>query len=464
MSLISDKPARLSESTLRGVGSLPAPKYDRTGPATIVHIGMGAFARAHLGVYADDLLRVGRPALIRAVSLRSRRAEEQLSPQDCLYTVAEREPASEPELRVIGSFTSVATGSAAALEALTAPTTGLVTLTITEKGYDLDLEDAARPHHSHSAPGVLAHVLAHWQASGRTPPIIASLDNLSGNGSLLHSRVSEIASHIDAALPEWIAEHVSFPDSVIDRMVPATTEQDLYEVSTQLGLIDLGAVTTERHRSWVMTAEVGLEPLAEAGVQLVEDIGPFEQRKLWLLNGPHSALAHCGLLVGSATIAAAAADPMVSTFARGLIDDVLQVTRFPAELEPSAFAMDALRRFGNPSLSHTCMQVAADGSRKLPQRFGTIVTLRRDAGLDTERFATVVALWIAAAGGIEVPGSAIPLVDDPEATRIRSAGRDLREVIHAALDGRFDVRFASDVEEALRRLVREGASVLKERP
>ena len=436
MSPLSQKPARLSESTLTTVPSRPEPNYHRSGPATIAHIGLGAFARAHLGVYADDLLRLGQPALIRTVSLHSHRAEEQLAPQDCLYTVTEREPRSEPQLRVIGSIISVATGRAAALDAVTAPDIGLVTLTITEKGYDLEPEDTARPHQSRSAPGVLALALAHWQASGRTPPIIASLDNLSGNGTLLRSRVTEIAGHMDPALSEWITEHVSFPNSVVDRMVPASTEQDLYEVSTRLGLVDLGAVTTERHRSWVMTADARLQRLEEVGVQLVDDIGPFERRKLWLLNGPHSALAHCGLLVGCTTIAAATANPAVSTFVRKLIDDVLQVTELPTEVGPRAFAMEALRRFGNPGLGHTCTQVAADGSRKLPQRFGPIVVLRTDAGLGSERFATVVALWIAAVGGIEVPGSVLPLIDDPEQAQIRAAGgRDLREVTHAALDG-----------------------------
>jgi fructuronate reductase len=465
MSPISEKPARLSESTVTSVRSLPVPTYDRTGPATIAHLGMGAFARAHLGVYADDLLRIGRPALIRAVSLHSHRAEEQLAPQDGLYTVTEREPGSEPQLRVIGSIASVATGTQAALEAVTAPEIRLVTLTITEKGYDVDPDDAARPHQSRSVPGVLALALAHWQASGRTPPIIASLDNLSDNGSLLRARVTEIAGHIDPLLPEWITKHVSFPNSVVDRMVPATTEQDLYDVSTRLGLVDLGAVMTEQHRSWVMTSDEGLNPLGEVGVQLVDDIGPFEQRKLWLLNGPHSALAYCGLLVGCATIAAAATHTTVSTFVRKLIDDVLQVAQLPAEVEPTTFALVALRRFENPSLSHTCAQVAADGSRKLPQRFGPIITIRGDAGLDNQRFATVVALWIAAAGGIDIPGIALPLIDDPEATRIRAAGaRDPRQVAHVAVEGRFDPRFAADVERALSRLLEVGASIFEVRP
>ena len=210
--------------------------------------------------------------------------------------------------------------------------------------------------------------------------MIASLDNVMSNGVLLRARVTEIAERLSPSLPGWIAEEVHFPSSVVDRMVPATTTQDVERISGQLGLVDLGAVTSERYRSWVMTEEEALLPFSEVGVDIVEDIVPFEQRKLWLLNGPHSALAYCGILTGCTTIAEASRHPIVSVFVRRLVDDVLEVAELPTSLQPKAFAAEALARFENPSLGHTCAKVGDDGSRKLPQRFGSIVTTRGRAG------------------------------------------------------------------------------------
>ena len=241
-------------------------------------------------------------------------------------------------------------------------------------------------------------------------------------------------------------------------MVPATTERDIEQISQQLGLVDLGAVTTERHRSWVMTDDESLLPLAEVGVELVDDIAPFERRKLWLLNGPHSALAYCGLLAGCTTIAEATRHPIVSAFVRRLVDDVLEVAELPASLQPRAFAAEALARFGNPSLGHTCAQVGADGSRKLPQRFGSIVAARERAGLETTRFATVVAIWIAAASGLPLGGGKAAIVEDPASVRLRSvaATSDLRQLAHLALDDWFAAEFVSAVVDTLARLLQEG--------
>jgi fructuronate reductase len=423
---------------------------------------VGAFARAHLGVYADELLRIGGPGLIRGVSLRSHLAEEQLAPQDCLYTVTEREPGCEPRLQVVGSFGSVATGAAEAFAAMSAPTTTLVTLTVTEKGYDVPAEDLERPDRPVSVPGLLALALARRRDTGATPPVVASLDNLADNGGLLRHRVIEVASRLGPDLAEWIAERVSFPSSVVDRMVPTPTERDVGDVVARLGLVDLAAVATEQHRSWVMTADELLGNWAEVGVELVDDVVPYEQRKLWLLNGPHSALAYGGLLAGCPTIAAAAHHDTVSRFARRLADDVLEVSLVAAALQPAAFAAEAFGRFRNPSLGHSCAQVAADGSRKLPQRFLRVVTARERAGLDTTRFAIVAAIWVAAAAGLVVDGSGLPAIEDPEAPRLRTADRsDLRHLARVALRDGFDEPFLATVAGALGRLVREGAGVLE---
>jgi len=454
--------ARLSAATLgRALAEVPA--FDRSPPPVIAHIGVGAFMRAHLGVYADDLCRLGHPVLIRGVSLHSPRAEEQLAPQDCLYTVTERDPERAAPLRVIGSLTSVKTGFPAALEALSAPQTRLVTLTITEKGYDAVSADLERPDGPATAAGVIALALAERRNEGLGAPVVASLDNVLENGSLLRRRVTQLASRLDPALAAWIAEEVAFPCSVVDRMVPTTTEPDLADVSIRLGLVDRGAVVTEHHRSWIMTSTPGLPPLDEVGVQLVDDIAPYEQRKLWLLNGPHSALAYCGLLAGCATIAAAAEDAVVAAFVRRLVDDVLEVARLPASVQPEAFALDALRRFRNPNLGHTCAKVAADGSRKLPERFASVVASRLAMHLDVTRFATVVALWIAALAGLRITGASLPPVEDPAAGLGPAAsGRDLRRLAHEALHGAFDERFEQTVAVALDALMAQGMRTIEE--
>jgi fructuronate reductase len=436
------------------------PTYDREPGTGLTHIGVGAFVRAHLGTYMDDLLTEGQPgALWRGVSLRSPRAEEQLAPQDCYYSVTEREPGSEPVLRVIGSLVSVGTGPAAAIEALTVPTTRLVTVTITEKGYDMLEGDPAGRDDVESAPGLLALALARWRDSDAAPPVIVPLDNVADNGGLLRTRVTDVAARLEPRLADWIDATVRFSSSVVDRMVPATTSADLDGVSDRLGLVDQAAVVTEHHRSWVVEGDEHLAPLERVGVQLVSDVTPFEQRKLWLLNAPHSALAYCGLLFGCSTIADAAANVISWRFAGRLVDDLIEGAGLPAALAPDAFASEALRRFRNPYLAHACTQVAADGSRKLPQRFGPVVNARKRRGLHNDRTAMVLALWVAAVGRVDVPGGALPAVADPEAARLEAAaGRDLRELAHVALSGRFHEDFVADVAHALEGLVHGGAA------
>lgn len=429
--------------------------YDRSAPPSIAHLGVGAFARAHLAVYADDLLRAGEPALIRGVSLRSRSAEDQLGPQDGLFAVDEREPGRAPELRVVGSLASVGTGVDAAIAAIAAPTTTLVTLTVTEKGYELDPLDGDGPR---SAPAVLAHGLDRRRGDG-PPPVIASLDNVMDNGTLLRQRVIEAAEGFDAGLARWITEHVAFPCSVVDRMVPATTPADLDDIARRLGVRDEAAVVAEHHRSWFITETDGLPPLADAGVAVVGDIEPYQWRKLWLLNGPHSTLAYAGLLAGCETIAEATAHPVVAPFVRRLVGDILEVAEVPAAL---GFADDALRRFANPELGHTCRQVGADGSRKLAQRVLPVVNTRLHLGLTTSRFAIVVALWLAAVTRLPLAGVVLSDVDDPDADALRADVRDRGLLLSAVLGAQVTPAFAAEVVGTLETLERRGLDVLRE--
>ena len=433
--------------------------YDRTAPPSIAHLGVGAFARAHLAVYADDLLRAGHPTMIRGVSLRSRSAEDRLGPQDGLFAVDEREPGRDPTLRVVGSLASVGTGVEAAIDAIAAPTTALVTLTVTEKGYELDpLDEQGVPR---SAPAVLAHGLDRRRGQG-PPPVIASLDNVMDNGTLLRQRVLDAAEAFDAGLARWIMEHVAFPSSVVDRMVPATTAADLDAIAQRLGFRDEGAVVAEHHRSWYLTETDGLPPLADVGVQVVSDIGPYQWRKLWLLNGPHSALAYTGLQAGCETIAEATTHPVVAPFVRRLVDDILEVADRSPGTEPAVFAEESLRRFANPELGHTCRQVGADGSRKLAQRLLPVVNTRLYLGLTTSRFAVVVALWLAAVTRLPLAGAVLPDLDDPDADALRADVRDRGLLLSAVLGAQVTPAFAAEVVGTLEALEQRGLDVLRE--
>jgi fructuronate reductase len=454
---------RLRTSTLHRARANALPDYDRSPAPCIAHLGFGAFARAHLAVYADALLRRGRPALIRGVSIRSRRAQDQLEPQDGLFTVAVREPGEDTALEVIGALASMETGALAALDAMTAPATRLVTLSITEKGYEPTLDTPRPSKREATVPELIALALAQCRRKGLVPPVFAPLDNLLDNGNLLRARVLESAERIDPQLPPWVADSVLFPSSVVDRMVPAPTGRDVEDIAANLGLLDLAAVSTERHRSWIMRSVDQLAPLAEVGVQLVEDVTPYERRKLWLLNGPHSAVAYGGLLVGHDTIAGAVADPTIARFVRGIVDDTLEVAEFPDALRPAAFAEDALRRFANPALGHRCAQVGADGSSKLPQRLLPVVAARSERALPTTRFAVVAAIWIAATAGIAVRGVRLPQLEDPIGGALRTASRldDLQELSHLALGSHTDPRFMAEVASALRRLATEGPALME---
>lgn len=450
---------RLCLAALGDASALAPPPYDWSGPAPIVHVGPGAFARAHLGVYADDLCRAGHDARIRAVALRHPTAEQQLAPQNGFYTVTTREPGVPSGLRLIGSVVSVATGPEAAVAAIADRSTTLVTLTVTEKGYD-----AVGPG---STVAVLVAGLDARRREGHGGLVVASLDNLLDNGRVLRRRVLDRAvTGGSPGLADWVAAEVAFPCSVVDRMVPATTAADRAEVAERLGLVDEAAVVAEAHRSWVIEEVDGLPPLADVGVEVLAGVGAHQERKLWLLNAPHSALAYGGLLAGHETIARAVADPLVARFVQRLVDDVLAVVDAadggPA---PVAYAERSLRRFANAVLGHTCVQVGADGSQKLAQRVFPVVEARRARGLDVDRFAIVVAAWLAAVTGTPVQDRALATVEDPAADDLMAALRQQGPSAAAAIAvGSGLAAWAPDVAAAFDRVTRDGLRVLEAAP
>lgn len=436
---------RLAAARLGEVHGAETPGYERAAPPSIVHLGVGAFARAHLCVYADDLLRLGHHAAVHGVSLRSDRAREELAPQDGLFTLVTREPGTEQRPRIVGSLTRVETGAAAAVAAIARPTTRLVTMTVTEKGYEvLTTDDDLLA----SAVGTLVAGLDRRRRDDEPAPVVASMDNLADNGTVLHDAAVALAGRHDAALARWIDDEVRFPRSVVDRMVPATSEADRDEVAERLGMVDRAVVVAERHRSWAIDRVDGLLPLDEVGVDVVDDIGPAQMRKLWLLNGPHSAFAYAGLLAGCVTIAEAATHPVVAPFVDAMVSDVLEVA--PGGAATIVFAEESLRRFSNPALGHRCAQVGADGSRKLPQRLLPVVARRRAESRPTQRLALVVAAWL----------TQIAQLDDPVRAHVLDAATDEDRVAIALKSS--DRGFRAEVTAMMRRVRELGPEALED--
>ena len=406
---------RLSNAT---IAKLPAevlvPRYARDSATPgIVHLGVGAFHRAHQAAYIDACLADGATEWgIVGVSLRSPDTRDALAPQDGLYTLAVRDSAGE-QLQVIGSIQSLLVAPedpGAVLAALTDPRTRIVTLTITEKAYiraadgTLDgvhpdiVHDLANPGSPRTAHGFLIESLARRRAAGTPPFTVLCCDNLPANGATLHRLLIEFAKLRDADLARHIADEVAFPSSMVDRIVPATTDADRSRIAQQLGVEDAWPVMTEPFRQWVIEDRFpGGRPAWEKfGVTMVGDVGPFEDMKLRLLNGAHSGIAYLGLLSGHATVDRAFADQSIRQFVDRLWSEAIPTLPQDAGLDPIPYTAELAARFSNTALAHRTAQIANDGSQKLPQRIIASALARLERGMLPEHLSLVVAAWIAA--------------------------------------------------------------------
>jgi fructuronate reductase len=431
---VSDDPARawLAAADARGAA---VPAYGLAGVRpSVVHIGPGVFHRAHQAVYGDDVLATGSATGgICAVSLRSADLHRALAGQGHLYTLLERGDGGD-RARLIGSIreTVVAAGDPeAALRRLTDPAVQVVTITVTEAGYcsagpsgPLDTSrpeiahDLARPAAPRSLPGLLVEALARRRAAGTAPLTVVSCDNLRANGPATRRVVSELAEHRGGDLAGWVRGAVAFPSSMVDRMVPATTEDVRALAAERTGMADAWPVVTEPFSQWVLEDRFpgGRPPWERAGVELVADVAPFEQAKLRILNGAHSALAYLGLLAGHATIADAVEDPVLRPVVEAMLrHEVVPTLAPPPGLDLPAYAATVLGRFANRPLAYATAKVAGDGSQKLPIRILGTVADRLAAGAGMERLALVVAAWAACVLG---PRSGDFAVRDPELDRL----------------------------------------------
>ena len=436
---------RLSARALATVApagtALPPPRELAAGIG-ILHLGIGAFHRAHQAVFTEDAAVAADEAGwgICGVTQRSTNVVAQLRPQDCLYAVLERGRGA-PSLRVVGQVRDVlfaADEGARLMERFADPAVRVVTLTVTEKGYrrgptgGLDLDDPlVQADLAGSAQTTVGQLVRGLQARARTsgaPVSVLSCDNLTENGSVLRGLVDDFCAALPSsegdAVRAWIEASVAYPRSMVDRIVPATTDNDRAAAQAMLGLVDHALVVTEPFRQWVIedVFAAGRPAWERAGADMVGDVTPFEQLKLRLLNGTHSMLAYLGALRGHRTIADAVADSEMAEAARRFMaEDVVPTLTQPPGVDVAAYAAQVLERFANPALPHRTTQVAMDGSQKLPPRLLGTVRDRLAAGHDPQWATLGVAAWMAyVAASAESPSPLVSL-DDPLATRLRDA-------------------------------------------
>ena len=436
---------RLNEAALARVPrGIDRPTYDRAAQAVgIVHFGIGAFHRAHMAWYTDAAMNAGeRDWMITGVSLRSPAVAGQLNPQDGIYTLVEKSAAGS-HARLIGAVRNVLVASedpAMVVAALAAPSTHIVSFTITEKGYCRAADGSLDPQQAGAGSmyRYLAEGLRRRKDAGLPGLTLLSCDNLSDNGQQLERLTRDYLTRHDPDLIEWFAAHCTCPATMIDRIVPATTDANRSEVYDLLGRIeDHACVVTEPFSQWVIEDRfAGPRPRWEDhGAELVADVRPYETAKLRMLNGAHSLLAYCGLQRGYSYVHEAIADAELRALSdRLMLAEAAPTIAAAASQDLSAYAAALTRRFANPALNHRLIQIAMDGSQKLPQRWLETVAIEQISGKACPAILTGLSAWLRHIRGDNQPTWGP--VDDPLAAPIADAwAQNAAEGIVAAMFG-----------------------------
>ncbi|MEV1285948.1 mannitol dehydrogenase family protein [Micromonospora sp. NPDC049679] len=456
-----------------------------TVPAGIMHLGLGAFHRAHQAVYTEAAIAgAGGDWGIIGVAPRSPDLVAKLAAQDGLFSVTTLSGAGA-RTRVVGALAGVrhAAADPAAIVALLAdPAIRVVTLTVTEKAYQLDpASGRLRPDDAVAAdlttdrppltvPGLLVRGLLARAAAQAGPLALVSCDNLPSNGKRLRGLVTQSLEYagVPAGAAEWVHGNVTFPGTMVDRIVPASTADTLATAERALGVADLAAVAGEPYLQWVIEDDfpAGRPAWERAGAVLTDDAGAWERLKLRTLNGVHSATAYLGALAGRETIAEALEIPYLREVLRRLIAEDVEPSFTPPDgVSTVEYGESVLERFANPAIGHRTIQVAMDGSQKLPQRVLHTILDRRAAGAQPRWATLVVAAWIRFVQGRSDDGAELPL-NDPLAGQIRAALTDARPgpegVVDAllGLDAVFPAELADD--DVVRALVVEWLTGLDE--
>lgn len=415
---------RLSAATIAALpDEVARSNYDRGSEARgIVHFGLGAFTRAHQAVFTDLAMGQGSAGwMMTGVSLRSASVADQLNPQDGLYLIAEQS----------GSGTRYRLGSAirdvlvaghdpeAVIAAVADPATRIVSFTVTEKGYcrapdgSLDRALAGRG----SFYPLLAEGMRRRRDSGVGGLTLLSCDNLAGNGAVLDRLMRAYLASEAPDLLDWFIAQCTCPSTMVDRIVPATTEADRAAAQVATGLRDEALVVTEPFSQWVIEDRFanGRPEWDGVGAELVSDVAPYETAKLRLLNGAHSLLAYAGLQAGHTFVHEAIGDGDLRALVEALMDEAITTIDPAPGQDLAAYAASLIERFANPALNHRLAQIAMDGSQKLPQRWLETLAASQSEGRSCPAILRGLAAWIGHLRGSN------GLVDDPLAPRLAEA-------------------------------------------
>ncbi len=404
----------------------------------IVHLGLGAFYRAHGAIYTEEAIAAaGGSWGILGVSLQRPNQRDLLAPQGFAYTSVEMEgDVQTPTVReVIRGVLVAPEDPGAVLAAMADPQVKIVSLTVTEKGYCHEpstgrlnrkhpdiVHDLANPDAPRSAIGFIVHALEMRRKAGSDPFTVMCCDNLPNNGNVVAGVVLEFAGLVDEELMAWITEKSFFPCTMVDRIVPATTEDDIAALSQSTGALDLSPVFHEPFRQWVIEDDFVNEERPAwhlVGAQIVGDVAPFEDMKLRCLNGTHSSLAYLGYLAGHETISATVADPAFASYVRHLWTvEIIPGLETPEGEDLPAYAEALFARYANTGLQHRTWQIAMDGSQKLPQRILGTIADNYAAGRNSDGLILAVAGWIKYVSGQGIDGVQID-VKDPLASRLQ---------------------------------------------
>jgi mannitol 2-dehydrogenase len=478
----------LGTATLTSLtGALPVPAYDRSRVRPgIVHLGVGAFHRSHQAMYVDRLLEKGAAqdwGICGVGVLPSdRRMAEVMAAQDGLYTLVVKHADGTLEPRVVGSIVEYLLAPDdpdAVVEKMAAETTRIVSLTVTEGGYNVDpvtgqfdaadaavvgdLQPGVAPRTSF---GLVVEALARRRDRGLAPFTLVSCDNIQHNGDVARRSFTAFAALRDQDLGAWIDREVPFPNSMVDRITPATTDDDRAEVARLFGVDDQWPVVCEPFTQWVLEDRfrLGRPPLEDAGVQVVEDVEPYELMKLGLLNASHQALAYLGHLAGYRFVEDAAQDPLFRRFLLGYMEEEATPTLRPVPgIDLDDYRKNLIERFSNRAIGDTLARLAFDGSERLPKWLLPVVRKNLAAGGEVRRSAAVVAGWARYSEGVDEEGRPIAIVDRRSERLLANARRQREDPLAFIADRELfgdlvdDERFTAPYLATLASLHQHGA-------
>jgi len=478
----------LAAATLSQLGDrLELPAYDRSGLTVgIVHLSVGSFHRAHQAMYLDRLMNQGQALdwAICAVGVLpgDARMRDALTAQDCLYTLVEKAPDGRWTPRVIGSIVEyllLPDDPERVVERMAHPAVRIVSMTVTEGGYNIDpvtgtfmtdapdvVHDLEDPKAPRTSFGLVVESLARRRDRGLPPFTVMSCDNIPGNGHIARRSFAAFAALRDPELGDWLRTAVSFPNSMVDRITPATTDADRAEVERRYGVVDRWPVVCEPFTQWVLEEAFsdGRPPWQDVGVQLVEDVEPYELMKLRLLNASHQALCYFGYLAGYRLVHDVAQDPLFADFLLAYMQDEGSPTLPPVPgVDLDAYRRELIARFSNEHVKDTVARLCAESSDRIPTWLLPVVRENLAAGRSVRLAAAVVASWARYDEGVDEHGQPIEVVDRLREPLMDAAARQAQDPLAFLRDRSLfgdlvdEPRFVEPYTWALDRLHRVGA-------